>query len=61
MLEEELTTALGRGRYRRNAEAASGYRHGVRHRQILGSFGPLDITVPRGKRAMTVSFRKNAK
>ena len=49
MLEEELTAALGRGRYNRDGEAAVGYRHGVRHRQILGSFGPLDITVPRGR------------
>ena len=48
ILEEELTTALGRERYRRGGEAA-GYRHGVRHRQILGSFGPLEITVPRGR------------
>ena len=47
MLEEELTTALGRGRYDRDGKTAAGYRHGVRHRQILGSFGPLDITVPR--------------
>jgi len=49
MLEEELTTALGRARYRRGGEVAVGYRHGVRPRQILGSFGPLDITVPRGR------------
>lgn len=49
MLEEELTAALGRGRYHRDGEAAAGYRHGVRHRQILGSFGPLEITVPRGR------------
>jgi putative transposase len=49
MLEEELTAALGRGRYRRDSEAVGGYRHGVRHRQILGSFGPLDITIPRGR------------
>ena len=49
LLEEELTVALGRGRYRRGGEAAAGYRHGVRHRQMLGSFGPLDITVPRGR------------
>jgi transposase-like protein len=49
MLEEELTAALGRKRYRRAGEGAGGYRHGVRHRQILGSFGPLDITVPRGR------------
>lgn len=49
MLEEELTMALGRGRYRRSGEATVGYRHGTRHRQILGSFGPLEITVPRGR------------
>ena len=48
MLEEELTTVLGRKRYDRD-EKAGGYRHGVRHRQLLGSFGPLDITVPRGR------------
>jgi len=49
MLEEELTAALGRGRYRRGGAAAGGYRHGVRHRQLLGSFGPLEITMPRGR------------
>jgi len=49
MLEEELTAALGRGRYRRGGAAAGGYRHGVRHRQLLGSFGPLEITVPQGR------------
>jgi len=49
MLEEELTAALGRGRYRRDGKTAAGYRHGVRHRQILGAFGPLEITVPRGR------------
>ncbi len=48
MLEEELTAALGRERYRRGGEATAGYRHGVRHRRLLGSFGPLAITVPRG-------------
>ena len=49
MLEEELTTALGRERYRRGGEAAGGYRHGVRQRRLVGSFGPLEITVPRGR------------
>ena len=49
MLEEELTAALGRGRYRRGGTAAGGYRHGVRHRHLLGSFGPLEITLPRGR------------
>ncbi|MGH9485629.1 MAG: IS256 family transposase [Terriglobales bacterium] len=49
MLEEELTAALGRRRYQRGGGVASGYRHGVRHRQLLGSFGPLEVTVPRGR------------
>lgn len=49
LLEEELTAALGRARYRRDGEALGGYRHGVRHRQLLGSFGPLEISVPRGR------------
>lgn len=49
MLEEELTAALGRGRYRRGGTAAGGYRHGMRHRQLLGSFGRLEIAVPRGR------------
>jgi transposase-like protein len=49
MLEAELTTALGREQYRRCGEGTNGYRHGSRHRQILGSLGPLEITVPRGR------------
>jgi transposase-like protein len=49
MLEEELTAALGRARYRRSGDAIGGYRHGSRQRQLLGSFGPLAITVPRGR------------
>jgi putative transposase len=51
MLEEELTAALGRARYRRDGGPADGYRHGVRHRRLLGSFGPLDLTVPRARMA----------
>jgi hypothetical protein len=50
LLEEELTAALGRARYRRDGEGAGGYRHGTRQRQLLGLFGPLDITVPRARR-----------
>ena len=30
MFEEELTMALGRGRYRRGGDATVGYRHGTR-------------------------------
>ena len=62
LIEEELAAALGRGRYehRRHggdtpavdaSEAAplSGHRHGHRERQLIGSFGPVEITVPRAR------------
>ena len=48
LLEEELAAALGRGRYERTA-AASGVRNGHRERQLLGSFGPLTVSVPRAR------------
>jgi putative transposase len=45
MVEQEATAALGRSRYQRGAIA--GYRNGTRSRRLLGSFGPVEITVPR--------------
>ena len=48
MLEEELAATLGRGRYDRSAEAA-GHRNGHRERQLLGTFGPLTVSVPRAR------------
>ena len=50
MLEEELTAALGGGRYQRGGEG-KGHRHGRRERQLLGSFGPLGVSVPRARLA----------
>jgi putative transposase len=47
MIEQEATAALGRGRYERGA--ASGYRNGMRKRRLLGSFGPVEIAVPRAR------------
>ncbi|CAH2605715.1 transposase (plasmid) [Rhodovastum atsumiense] len=47
LLEEELAAALGRGRYERGE--AKGHRHGKRERQMLGSFGPVTISVPRAR------------
>ena len=47
MLEEELTAALGGGRYERSHRR--GHRHGKRARQLLGSFGPTTISVPRAR------------
>src|SRR6188474_1858007 len=60
---EELNDALGRTRYQRPgspgltpasagpeaARTAAGYRHGRRERQLLGSFGPVTISVPRAR------------
>jgi putative transposase len=47
LLEEELTAVLGGGRYERGRRR--GHRHGKRARQLLGSFGPTTISVPRGR------------
>jgi putative transposase len=47
MIEQEAAAALGRGRYKRGAVA--GYRNGRRSRRLLGSFGPIEIAVPRAR------------
>ena len=47
MIEQEATAALGRGRYKRGATA--GCRNGTRTRRLLGSFGPVEIAVPRAR------------
>jgi transposase-like protein len=57
MIEGELDTALSRPRYARRAKpssgdvevAATGHRHGHRSRSLLGSFGPVEIEVPRAR------------
>jgi putative transposase len=51
LLEQELTAALGRERHERSADAPSGYRNGTRTRRLLGSFGPVQISVPRARMA----------
>jgi putative transposase len=48
LLQEELEAALGRGRYERG-EAANGHRHGRRPRQLVTTFGPLELSVPRAR------------
>src|ERR1700693_3704327 len=48
MLESELAAALGRARYDRSAGAA-GHRNGHRDRQLLGTFGPVSVAVPRAR------------
>ena len=48
LLEEELDAALGRGRYERGA-SSNGRRHGHRSRQLVTTFGPLSLSVPRAR------------
>ena len=64
MIESELETALSRPRYARrpkadpeNAEGASGvtgHRHGHRSRSLLGTFGRVEIAVPRWFRSKVI-------
>ena len=54
LVEAELDDALGRSRYQRPVSQdmprpPAGYRHGRRERQLLGSFGPVTISVPRAR------------
>ena len=59
MIEGELDIALSRPRYARHAKGsgdeagvavgASGHRHGHRSRSLLGSFGQVEIEVPRAR------------
>ena len=59
LLESELDMALARKRYERPSLAAAevaqerpeaiGYRHGHRERQLMGTFGPATISVPRAR------------
>jgi transposase-like protein len=51
LLEQELTAALGRDRHERAADTPNGYRNGGRERRLLGSFGPVRISVPRARLA----------
>src|SRR5690348_4950318 len=47
LLEQELTAALGRRRHGRGP--SPGHRHGRRERRLTGSFGPVEISVPRAR------------
>ena len=51
LLEQELTAALGRERCERAPGEPKGYRHETRERQLLGSFGPVEVEVPRARLA----------
>jgi putative transposase len=50
MLEAELEGALQRRRYDRRG-TTRGHRHGHRERQLVGTFGPVTLSVPRARLA----------
>ncbi|MCG7354387.1 IS256 family transposase [Roseomonas mucosa] len=49
LVEQELEAALGRGRYERRGGIPAGHRHGHRLRRLTGSFGAVEIAVPRAR------------
>ncbi len=51
LLEQELTASVGRGKSERAIGEPKGYRNGTRKRQLLGSFGPVEVEVPRARMA----------
>lgn len=51
LLEQELAAALGRTRHERVVGEPKGYRNGTRDRQLLGSFGSVELSVPRARMA----------
>ena len=56
LIRSELDTVLGRPRYERSPKAGAegvaavaGHRHGSRRRSLTGTFGPVEISVPRAR------------
>jgi transposase-like protein len=59
MMEEELDSVLSRPRYGRiapgagkeagTADGVTGHRHGHRSRSLLGTFGPVEVAMPRAR------------
>jgi transposase-like protein len=56
LIRGELDAALARPRYERNRKVGqegkpgmTGHRHGSRPRSLIGSFGPIEIAVPRAR------------
>jgi len=56
LIRSELDAALARPRYERSRKAGregtpgmTGHRHGNRSRSLTGSFGPIEIAVPRAR------------
>jgi transposase-like protein len=57
LLEQEVTAALGRLRYGREA-TAKGSRNGYRERTLIGTFGRVELDVPRARIAQAEGSRK---
>ena len=60
LIRGELDTALARPRYERSKVASNeagagvaGHRHGSRTRSLTGTFGPIEIAVPRARLTMS--------
>ncbi len=54
-----IDTALGgRERYQRNGPP-KGYRNGHRHRQLVGTFGALTVSLPRVRLSTGMAVRRN--
>jgi putative transposase len=49
IVEEELESTLGAGKSQRVGEGRTGYRHGVRERQLTTSLGKTTIRLPRAR------------
>jgi hypothetical protein len=56
LIRGELDAALARPRYERSRKVGhegkpgmTGHRHGSRPRSLIGSFGPIEIAVPRAR------------
>ncbi|MGA3342654.1 MAG: transposase [Methylocella sp.] len=61
LLETELDAALARKRYERpslSETEATGRRHGHRERQLMGTFGPVTVRVPRARLETSVGLRQ---
>lgn len=62
MLEIELDGVLQRSRYARKTSMAPpapvGHRHGHRQRVLVGTFGPVEINVPRARLEAMAAQRK---
>src|SRR5216684_3472305 len=68
LLRGELDAALARPRYGRSQMADSearavvaGHRHGSRTRSLTGTFGPIEIAVPRARLTTSEGKRRNGR